>query len=232
MWEEAIRYDYCHTHTQVQLSCGVSQTDGVISMIWDHIQKFYCCHPSWSRVSYIGLLQSGTSGSQNKYCLRWVTAWVIRDYIFLSHVCASAALAPLESLDCVHRGYHGKHTPSQWANGLSWQRYRNTESPEREMHSGLDNKTMEVLMCSAANQLLSVSLGHGIDDVGSTGYCGVLAGAAQVSQCGSFPERVSSGFFCMSNEGSVKGLFSKQPVQEEHMVTASPINTISGFESV
>ncbi len=36
----------------------------------------------------------------------------------------------------------------------------------------------------------------------------------------------------MSNEGFVKRLFSKQPVQEEHMVTASPINTMSRFESV
>lgn len=46
-------------------------------------------------------------------------------------------------------------------------------------------------MCLAANELLLVSLGDGIDDVGSTGHCGVLAGVPQVSQCGSLPERVS-----------------------------------------
>lgn len=66
------------------------------------------------------------------------------------------------------------------------------------MHSGLANKTMQALKCLAANELLFVSLGDGIDDVGSTGHCGVLAGIAQVSQCGSLPERVSlSVFFCM-----------------------------------
>lgn len=79
------------------------------------------------------------------------------------------------------------------------------------MHSGLDKKTMQALMCLAANELLLVSLGDGIDDVGSTGHCGVLAGVAQVSQCGSLPERVSlCSSACLEAlmNGFVKCLFS------------------------
>jgi len=76
---------------------------------------------------------------------------------------------------------------------------------------------MQGLKCLAANELLLFSLGDGMDDVGSTGHCGVLTGAAQVSQCGSLPERVSlcSSSACLKAvmNGLVKHLFSKH-VQE------------------
>lgn len=102
-----------------------------------------------------------------------------------------------------------QHTPSQWANS-SADNGTATQSSERELHSGLD-KTMQGLMCLAANELLLFSLGDGMDDVGSTGHCGVLTGVAQVSQCGSLPERVSLCFSaCLKAlmNGFVKHLFS------------------------
>lgn len=67
---------------------------------------------------------------------------------------------------------------------------------------------------------LSLSLaGDGIDDVRSSGHCGVLGGVAQVSQCGSLPERVSQALLCSSAGFKLElKTFWKQSFKNKKMV--------------